>query len=199
MLDSHIDKTKQDLAVNTPDDLPGYHPHITLPYLKFLLERDFGETENLTYFTVTRHPLTMLWSYYKYFQPDTFSRYNYQKNWHHDDLMDFEKWLEYGRVGMNPNWLELAPSFVSTKDLSPLSLEAHINNRDNLNNSNCKVIKLEDLESHIHIYSCLLGLPSVLRPLHANRSQEAEIPQVPEQSLQRIRKMFPMESTMYAI
>jgi hypothetical protein len=141
----------------------------------------------------------MLWSYYKYFQPDFSSRYNYQNNWCQDALMGFDDWLVNGRVGMNPAWQELAPSFVSPSDLSPLSLEAHINNKSNVNDSSCTFIKLEDLDSHIEIFSCLLGLSSSFRPVHANRSQQASLPPVSEQSLSKIREMFPLESVLYSL
>ena len=67
-----------DLIINTKKF--NYHPHITGPYLKDLLNENYRDSsKDLEYFTVIRNPLNMLSSYYDYFKPDQNCHYFYSE------------------------------------------------------------------------------------------------------------------------
>jgi hypothetical protein len=200
MLDQRLDPAKGDFGVDYAGQLPGFHPHITLPYLQHLL-RDKIEAPSPQFrsFIFIRHPIQMLWSYYKYFQPDELCRYNYQQDWSGNSQISFDEWIDHGRVNMDPKWLELAPSFVNPWDLSPLSLEAHVYENDKLNYYNCTVLKLEELQSNLDICSCLLGYSGSSSIAKVNQSMQLEMPSISTENLKRIRTMFPLESAMYQV
>lgn len=198
MLDASLDPSMGDFAVNVPTDKPGYHPHITLPYLKKRIAEDYGQKTEITYFIVIRNPVDMLWSYFNYFKPDQNSKYNYNQDWDPSALVRFEDWIENGRVGMNPSWKDLAPDFINTSNLSPLSLEAHIYNNNN-KPEECIIIKLEETAKYIQIFSTLLGSNPKSKMLHVNQSDQHVSPRLSEDLLSRVRLMFPAESDLYNI
>ena len=131
ILNNYIDPEYNDFAVDKAGQKPGYHPHITAPCLLNQLTKDFKvDLSDFKIFTITRNPLDMLSSYYRFFKPDINGKYNYQKG-HIDQLEDFHKWLGNGSVNIGAEWKKFLPDFVNTNDFSPLSLEAHIMNKRN--------------------------------------------------------------------
>lgn len=195
-LDSLVNEKAGDISVDIAGQKPPYHPHLSAPYIKELLQMDGHDISGMETIIVTRNPIAMLWSYFNFFQPDTSNRYNYQNDWEKDSLMQFIPWLINGRVGMHPRMNELSPKWVSTDDFSPLSLEAHIMDR---NSNQCVdhiffAEKLQDLAEYLFVKtSTKIVLPKL------NSSQADIIPSIPDIAKNRIRKCFPLESKIYSI
>jgi len=196
MLDPFIDRELGDLAINMAGEHPPFHPHITAPYLQQLLQERDERAAQLTYFTTIRHPVRMLESYYKFFQPDELSRYNFAPNWDGQTQMSFENWILQGRVGMHPGWQALAPGWISTQDLSPLSLEAHAAHADG-SMAIPHVFLLEEPDKLREWLSERLGQD--LKVQHVNQSSDATLPSLGSESLEKIRQIMPTESRLYGI
>ena len=81
VLDGLVDVKRGDIAVDTAEQRPPYHPHHTAPFLKQLLVKDGHDIAGMTTFIITRDPIDMLWSYYRFFNPDEFGQYKYNSNW----------------------------------------------------------------------------------------------------------------------
>lgn len=223
----YISKEHGDFAVDVAGQVKNFHPHATAPYVKAKLAELYPHHPKLKFFMTTRHPADMLWSYYRFFKPDSDSNYNYQPTWDENSKMDFEHWIQFGSVGMNPAWQELAPSWISTDNLSPLSLEAHAFDRAGTNHIN-RLFRLENTEELNRWLSRQMEnrkFPALAEAIqtrslkafsragkkqkqlpHVNQSEGAvktEKDKKPlvlsESSLKAIRMMFPMESKMYNI
>ena len=101
-----------------------------------------------------------------------------------------------GRLGMHPDWLALAPDWISTDDLSPLSLEAHsldLQGRNWITN----VFRLEQIGELAQFLSSREGVR--VRPLVTNASKELPIPSLSHAALSRVRRMFRHESELYGL
>ncbi len=196
LLNKYINPELNDFAVDMAGQKPGYHPHITAPCLINQLSADFNiDLSDFKIFTITRNPLEMLSSYYRFFKPDVNGRYNYQVD-HVDKIENFNKWLLTGRIGMVLNSLENAPDFVNQNDFSPLSLEAHIWNKSN---QNCVTdfFRIEDSASITNwlseVLSEKISLPRV------NKSDLEQDLIITDEARCRIRKCFPMEHQLYSL
>lgn len=193
MLNPHLDREAGDIAVDLAGQNPPFHPHMTAPYLKEVLG-ELHPNATAEYFITVRHPLEMLWSYFKFFRPDRNHRYNFAAKWDGNDLLGFEEWVTLGRIGANPNWLRLAPSWICTADLSPLSLEAHAANR----NGEIVVDRIFLIEEPEKIAAWLGDRLGTDVPVHhVNRSQEGACPPLGAEALDRVRRMLPAESRIY--
>lgn len=193
MLDPFVNAERGDIAVNIGGEHPPFHPHITAPYLQELLQNRAG-AGTLSYFITIRHPVAMLESYFKFFQPDQKSRYNFSPNWSGHTGMSFEEWVLHGKVGMNPNWKRLAPKHISMENLSPLSLEAHAFHAD----SSQAVDHIFMLEEPEKIRSWLSEKLQKDIPLqHVNQSKGPQTTRLGREALDKIRGMMPLESQLY--
>lgn len=179
---------------------PPFHPHITAPYLRKVLTERGHDAEALTYIITMRHPVDLLWSYWKFFKPDAAGLYSFSPGWSgakdRPSEMDFETWVCEGRLGLNPDWLALAPAWISGKDLSPLNLESRIMDRSETILVD-HVFRLEEPETLVAFFSELLGTEIPLR--HANASEASDAPKVGDETMAHIRRMFPYESELYAL
>jgi hypothetical protein len=196
ILDRLVDKSKGDIAVDVAGQRPPYHPHHSAPYLKQLLMADGYDIAGMTTVIITRNPVDMLWSYFNYFKPDSAGRYNYNTDWNNSDLMPFEDWVLYGRVGMNNGALQLAPDWISTTDLTPLNLEAHIDTRDGRREVDL-IFRLEEIQTFIDWLAERTGAAIAQR--HVNHSNSSEMPVLRENATNKIRQMFPLECEMYGV
>ena len=196
VLDKLVDPTKDDIVVDIAGQRPPYHPHHTAPYLKKLLIDDGYDISGMKTFIITRNPLDMLWSYFNFFAPDAFGLYNYNKDWSAGSPVTFENWVMTGRVGMNGGALKLAPEWISTTDLTPLNLEAHIQTRDGKIEVD-KVFKLEEIDTFLLWLSEQTGERLPMR--HVNKSERGDLPKLGDALLARVKLMFPQESETYAL
>jgi hypothetical protein len=196
MLNPFLNRQAGDIAVNMAGQQPPFHPHITAPHLREVLEAQGHDACALEYFVTTRHPVEMLQSYYRFFKPDAQGRYNFAPDWDGHIGMGFEHWVLKGSLGMNPNWQRLAPEWVTTKDLSPLSLEACAMYREG-NMAVEHVFRIEESGRICDWLSQKLGQPISAR--HVNQSELIEIAPLGHEALEKIRLMMPMESELYAI
>ena len=185
-----------DVSCNVPNLEEGLHPHMSAPAIKKYIARKGGDPDEYYTFTVTRNPLEMLWSYYKYFQPDRGGKYNYNDEHDINQIVPFEEWLEFGRVGIGESWKEFVPHGVTHKNLSPLSLEAHIcdgqgevvvNNWYMLENLTPCVEKLSE------IFGEAIEIPSV------NASKDDNFQAIDFKLMKSLAKQFPTEFEMYNI
>jgi len=162
--------------------------------VKKYLEKKGIDSSEYKFFTVTRHPLEMLWSYFKYFKPDSSCRYNFNENHDSNNLMSFENWLENGHVGIGKYWIDYVPSFVTGKDFTPLSLEAHICNESGSIDVD-QVFYLEslnDVESWLgNFFENPVEIPKV------NGTEASDLPMITDKVLVELRKQFPMENEYY--
>ncbi len=196
ILDRLVDVEKGDIAVDVAGQRPPYHPHHTAPFLKKILRQEGYNIDKMTTFIFTRHPLEMLWSYFNYFKPDKSSRYSYNSDWSSSDLMDFEDWIFRGRIGLHSGALALAPNWVNTSDLTPLSLEAHIETRDGGREVDL-IFRVEAIDQFMTWLNERTGQQLATR--HVNGSGASSLPAISPASLQKVRQMFPMECEMYSV
>lgn len=187
---------KNDLICNVPDHAEGLHPHMSSPAIKSYMKKHQMNVKQYSFFTVTRNPIEMLWSYYKYFQPDENCLYNFSTKHNPSNLMQFEEWLKKGHVGLGKYWRDFVPSFVTGKNFSSLSLEAHI--CDSNNNSDVdKVFYLEELESIkpwlSEFFDVEVNIPAV------NSSDSRKAPKISNEILEILRPQFPLEFKHYSI
>lgn len=196
MLDRMMDEEAGDIRVDVAGEHEILHPHVTGPFLRnFIRTADVPDVE-MNYFTVIRNPVSMLWSYYKYFQPDAWSRYNFSPNWDSEDLMEFEKWVCEGRIGANPAWLSLAPIWINTEDLSILSLEFYGCDSDGSFMLD-RLFRIEEGEELRAWLSEVGGMETEL--IHTNKSIEETLPTIGENVLDKVRRTFRLESAMYGV
>ncbi len=196
VLDRLVDPSKGDIAVNMANQHPPYHPHLSAPHLKFLLTQDGHDISKMKTFVITRNPLDMLWSYFNFFVPDSFGQYNYSAKWTSTSTISFENWVLNGRVGMSTTANAFAPKWISTRNLSPLSLEAHIEDRNGKIHAD-KIFMLENIEEFVAWLSEQTGTDIEMR--HVNKSTRGILPKFGTDLIDRVRKMFPKESELYAI
>ena len=183
-----------DIACDIGGRTPGLHPHMCAGAIHaYLRKKGFDPSEYYT-FTVTRNPLDMLWSYYKFFQPDDQNKYNYDADYNNTARVEFDDWLAHGRVGVG-FWRPFVPKGIG-KGLSALSLEAHVCDPDNqmIVNDWFRIEDLTDLEMKLSgIFSREVHIPSV------NQSYEMSIPSVSDDVVARLAPDFPMESKAYGL
>ncbi len=196
MLDKLMNIEKGDIAVDVANQRPPFHPHHTAPYLKQLLVEQGYNIDGMTTFIFTRNPVEMLWSYYKFFKPDLTSLYNFSVGWNADNAMDFEDWIQKGRLGMNAGALALAPVWVSTSDLTPLSLEAHVETRNGQHEVD-KIFKIEEIDKFGDWLKERTGQQLPVR--HVNGSGASAVPSLSDDILAKVRQMFPLESQLYGV
>lgn len=189
-LDPFIDTAAGDFAVSRAGQNPPFHPHMTGPALRHLLNRP-----ELELVITVRHPVEMLWSYYKFFQPDRRGRYSFHPDWDGSTGPDFERWVMTGRVGLNPLWKSLAPDHVGGNDLSSLSLDARAMNREGQLIAN--VFPVEEPARLEGWLSDRLGTEIVLPSLNA--SPGSAPPSLGAEAMARIRSMFRWESAHYGL
>lgn len=196
MLDPLVLPEKGDIRVDVAGQKPPFHPHITAPYLSKVLAERGIDPAGLTFLIVVRHPVEMLWSYYKFFKPDAESRYSFSPGWAGASGIGFEEWVLRGHVGINPDWAACAPGWITPRDLSPLSLEAHIEDAEGRSHVQ-EIFQVEDLDRLSAWLEARVGRP--MPQLHVNGSTEDPTPPLGTAALDRIRATFPTEARMYGI
>jgi SAM-dependent methyltransferase len=196
MLAPFVNREAGDIIVNRGDEMPPFHPHITAPFLKKVLQEKGYDPQALKYVITIRHPVEMLWSYYKFFKPDTKSRYTFSAGWNKNSLMDFDEWIFSGRLNPLRMWQDLAPDWIKNDDLSSLSLEFRAMNRQDKLEVD-KVFPIEDQSSITSWFEKHLGCPVDLG--HYNQSRQQNAPDLGNDALKRIQKMLPYESDLYEI
>ncbi len=195
-LDDLVDLKYGDIVVDSADECPPYHPHLSAPRLKeLLIENDYSISKMMTLIT-TRNPVDMLWSYFHYFAPDEFGYYNYDRGWDSHAPITFERWVISGRVGMDAGAQALAPDWISTENLTPLNLEAHVENRHGGIEVD-HVFLLEEIDKFASWLSNFTNRKILLR--HVNESRRGDVPKIGNEVRGRIIEMFPKESAIYAL
>lgn len=189
-----------DLAVDLGCKSSLLHPHITGPALRNILEDFYNvNTSNYCYFTVVRHPIEMLRSYYKFFQPDSTSRYFFDQHWTGEIGMSFNDWIINGKVGMRAFWQKFAPAHISLDDLSALSLEAHFCGPDNQVISP-NIFRLENLAELSGWLADNFNITFDDVHKKVNRSQAAiQTSALSAEALDKVRAMFPKECDIYNV
>jgi len=196
ILDRLVKVEKGDIAVDTAGQRLPYHPHHSAPYLKQLLVQEGHDISGMTTFIISRHPVEMLWSYLNYFKPDQANRYNYNPDWNGSNLMSFEDWILRGGVGMNTGAIALAPDWIKMTDLTPLSLEAHIDTKDGRREVDL-VFRLEEIQIFTEWLAERTG--TEIKKRHVNHSYSKEMPHLGSHAIDKVRQMFPLESDMYGV
>ncbi len=126
--------------------------------------------------------------------------------------MKFEDWVQLGKLGMKEGWKEQAPNWISTKNLSPLSLEAYAFDRAGVNH----VDHLFRLEYNDELNGWLSErlpkpwfsafsrrvnvIPHINQAGAGGHTESGRKPiALSEKSLNAIQLLFPTESKMYGI
>ena len=136
----------------------------------------------------------MLWSYFKFFQPDRNNKYNFNGEHDSNSLLSFDDWVLEGRVGIGRTWADFVPDFVTDKNLTPLSLEAHVCN----SSAEVVVERIFKLESQTELVEWLSkSLETDVSIKQYNSSFESDTPRIGADAREMVRLMFPMESMMY--
>ena len=172
---------------------PELHPHMSAPAVHDYLIQQGIDASEYTVFTITRHPLAMLWSYYNYFKPDVHYQYNYSPKYKFNQLSKFDSWLANGHVGIGL-WRVFCPSYITGQNFTPLSLEAHAIDQNGVNLIN-KVFKLEALKECENWLRNYFGNNVNIKT--TNQSEALSIPVVENEIMVKIRNEFPMESHLY--
>ena len=176
-------------------DHSSLHPHTTGPAIYHYLKNNGYDVDNYTFFTVTRNPLNMLQSYYNFFQPDTEFNYNYSPNYN-GIRIGFEEWVSRGKVGIGNGWKPFLPNYVTSDDLSPLSLDAHV--KDSQGNIVCDhIFKMEERESIVKWLSSFLDV-NVL-DVHVNSSIPEVTKEVKSEVLAKLESQFLMDFKLYGM
>ena len=185
-----------DVACNGAKNAQGLHPHMTGPAILNYLENQGVDSSQYTVFTVTRHPLEMLWSYYNFFKPDENSSYNYSPNWLSNNLAAFDEWIMAGHCLLVGATEAYVPSWVSTKDLSPLCLETHVHG---VSEDRLKVFKLEEITELLSWLGSVYGCSLRIKQVNRSKVAPSAIPVISSKCVQKVRDMFPTESEMYSL
>ncbi len=183
-----------DVKIDVPDHDLGLHPHMSATSIKEHLRKTDKNPSDYFFFTVTRDPLDMLWSYYKYFKPDYSSRFNYDPKHNAEQSMPFQDWLVDGKVGIGRYWKRHVPDFVTEENLSPLSLEAHICNKQSKIDVDAWY-KIEDIKECADMLSDKLRVNAIIPTL--NRSHDENRPTINESTIEKIAPQFPIEMMVY--
>ncbi|WP_217354234.1 hypothetical protein [Ruegeria arenilitoris] len=139
-------------------------------------------------------------------------RYNFETGWDEATTMKFEDWVQLGKLGMKEGWKEQAPNWISTKNLSPLSLEAYAFDRAGVNH----VDHLFRLEYNDELNGWLSErlpkpwfsafsrrvnvIPHINQAGAGGHTESGRKPiALSEKSLNAIQLLFPTESKMYGI
>jgi hypothetical protein len=173
---------------------PELHPHMSAPAIYDYLKKKGVDTTGYITFTVTRHPLDMLWSYFNYFKPDLNSYYNYSPKYDAENRGSFNEWLLTGFVGIGI-WKKFCHPSIHTNDFTPLSLEAHSNDVNNIPYID-KVFKLENLSECVAWLELYFG--NKINIDTTNRSGANNIPTIDEKLVKKLCVQFPAESEMYS-
>ena len=198
LLTPQMSESQGDISVDIAGQLPPFHPHMPAPYLKAVLRQRHVNVDDLTFIVTIRNPVSMLWSYYNYFKPDRQSKYNFSPEWEGEVGMGFEDWIVNGKIGMNPEWQELAPDWISTDDLSPLSLEAHV--QDSSGHAEVDFIfRLEEMRELEDWLAVRIGAPQSMPSVNHSSAQDKKAPQLCDDAMRAVRIMFPVESRMYGV
>ena len=150
----------------------------------------------MKYFTFMRHPVDMLWSYYKFFKPDHQSKYTFSPGWESDNLMSFEKWICEGRLGANTNWLLHAPKWIKSNDLSVLALEFYACNQEGIPILD-RIFQIENPTPCQEWLQEMTG--KEVKLIHTNQSEQAERPEVGQEAIDKIRRTFRWECALYGV
>lgn len=185
-----------DIAVNRGGEMPPFHPHVTAPYLAQVLRGLGHDPAKMAWMITVRHPVEMLWSYYKFFKPDARSRYTFSPKYDPADLMAFEDWVLKGKLPANKDWFALAPEWCRADDLSPLSLEFRAMNRAGQMMVD-EVFRIEEPEKLAAWLEARTGVATALK--HVNRSHDAETPVLGTEATEKLRAMLPRECALYGV
>jgi hypothetical protein len=196
ILDDLVDRSRGDIVVDLAEENPPFHPHLSAPRLKQVLVQKGYDISGMTTFIMTRNPVDMLWSYFHFFAPDERGFYNYDRGWNPAALMTFERWVMRGWIGMEIGSSTLAPEWISTKNLSPLNLEAHIETRDGRTEVD-HVFLLEEIDKFAAWLANHTRREVAVR--HVNASHHGALPKIGSGMRDRIVGMFPRESKIYAL
>ena len=177
---------------------PLWHPHLPAAQIRnhFLTKSD---QPSVRLFTVTRNPIDMLLSYWKFFKPDYRSRYSFQPGYEQNSRIDFDRWVVEGRLPVSSLWLEDAPVSTSRHNLTPLGLEFRVMDRKGENLVH-KIFQLEEIEKADDWLSFMFGATVCLAkspPINASLKERG--PKIGDIARDRVRLLFPTEARMYNI
>lgn len=195
-MDRFVNTDAGDLAVDTDGQRPNFHPHMTAPLLKARLSEIGVDCGDFTTIIVVRNPIDMLWSYYKFFQPDVNGLYNYDLGHDPSKLAGFDRWIHEGRVGLIEGSEQYMPSNVTDMDLTPLSWEAHTQTRLGYTEVD-RTFQIEEPQPLCDWLSQILGEETTLD--RVNESTRDAPPNLSSEALSRVRVMFPTEAKMYGL
>lgn len=185
-----------DIICDTVDHARGLHPHMSAPAITALLQKSGFDPTEYTFFTVTRHPVAMLRSYFKFFKPDVRGNYNYALSHDAQNLDTFDNWIQHGRVGIGRYWSDYVPEFVTPTNFSPLSLEAHICDQEGKIHTN-RWFKIEDKPAIERWLSERLDQDVKLGQTNESEAQSGL--EIHNSTLENLSAQFPMEFKEYEI
>lgn len=195
-LTKHIDQNAEDFGIDVAGERKYFHPHMTAPYIRDLLSKYYSEKASaLEYFIVIRRPYEMLESYYKYFQPDENSNYNYSPNYSSGRML-FEDWIMNGKVGTNPEWHRRGPKWISCTNLTPLTLEAHICNTENQPTVK-NIFLIEEKAKLERFLSDKFSINVNLPHINQSSNQICIDRALSNEAKSRVKMLFPLESSIY--
>ena len=131
-----------------------------------------------------------------YYKPDAGGRYSFMPRWDAASRMGFECWIDTGRLPANPAWAQLAPAWISSDDLSPLSLEYRAEHRDG-GLAVDAVFRIEEPDRLAAWIAERTGQAVAVQ--HVNRSGAAGPPPLGQAARDRIRTLLPRESALYGV
>lgn len=185
-----------DIKCDYAGQIEGLHPHMPLPAIKKYIDSLGEESDEYRFFITIRNPLDMMWSYYKFFKPDVNFKYNFDPGYQEANLISFNDWLLFGRLGLIKFNDGLYPSFVNYNDFSALSLEAHVCDRF----GKCLVDSIFKLEESLPIQNFISSVfSSEIKIKHVNGTDESLIPKVSDDAISRLRNCMPLEAALYNI
>ena len=191
ILDKHM--VDGDISCDWAGQFEDLHPHMSGPAIWHYLDNKGLDADKYSFFTVTRNPLDMLWSCYKYFEPDVNNRYNFDKG-HTLQAMSFDDWVMHGRLGLGVTWRDYVPPIITENNLTPLALETFILDQNSHQLVN-HIFKMEERTKTIEWLSSVLG--KKIKDVKVNMSKEISMPPVSDRLMDRIKVMFPLETEMY--
>jgi hypothetical protein len=185
-----------DIKCDIAGEIEGLHPHMSAPAIYEYLEEQGFDASTYMFFITVRHPVEMLRSYFKYFEPDESSYYNYHPRYNSKKLCKFSEWIKSGWVGCEKYSTPHYPSFISDSDFTPLSLEAQLMGFGGKNYIDL-VLKLEDQERIREFLISVFGSDCGYKK--TNLSKSVELEGLDKIGVARIKENLSLEAAMYGL